>query len=366
MAEDYREQELLDLEPTDKPQGPVECLGMTFDDDKKRREYFLEKLREKLKEPEFREIEGFPIGEDEDIMALSDPPYYTACPNPFIGDFIKHYGKPYDPEVPYSKEPFAADVTSGKGDQKYYIHSYHTKVPPSGVAQFIRYYASDHEIILDCFAGSGMTAVGGTLAKGKSVGIVLTDLSVSAAFISYFHSLFRPTKTQIDYLNRVFEAAADKYSNYYLTAHTGWSASSEAPQTLRPEPRLKNIVKGRIKYTVWSDYIRCPECGEEMVRWEVSVLLHSNTILDDFPCTRCGVKLTNKVKGARVRRATIPERAHETVYDDGLRRTLPRSKRKAVLISYEYSGKRYEKYPDENDLECIRQAEIDSVANSMM
>ena len=72
-----------------KDDGPVECLGMTFEDNEKRREYFLEKLREKLKDPEFRKIEGFPIGEDEDILALSDPPYYTACPNPFIEDFIK-------------------------------------------------------------------------------------------------------------------------------------------------------------------------------------------------------------------------------------------------------------------------------------
>ena len=40
---------------------------MTFENDEKRRGYFLEKLREKLKDPEFRKIEGFPIGEDEDI-----------------------------------------------------------------------------------------------------------------------------------------------------------------------------------------------------------------------------------------------------------------------------------------------------------
>ena len=96
---------------------PVECLGMTFPNDEARREYFLEKLREKLKDPEFRKIEGFPIGSDEDILALSDPPYYTACPNPFIADFIKHYGKPYDPETDhYSREPFAADVSEGKND----------------------------------------------------------------------------------------------------------------------------------------------------------------------------------------------------------------------------------------------------------
>ena len=48
---------------------PVECLGMTFPNDQARREYFLAKLKEKLQDPEFRKIEGFPIGEDEDILA---------------------------------------------------------------------------------------------------------------------------------------------------------------------------------------------------------------------------------------------------------------------------------------------------------
>ena len=28
-----------------------------------------------------RNIEGFPLGTDEDIIALSNAPYYTACPN---------------------------------------------------------------------------------------------------------------------------------------------------------------------------------------------------------------------------------------------------------------------------------------------
>ena len=30
--------------------------------------------------------EGFPLSEVENILALSDPPYFTACPNPFLKD----------------------------------------------------------------------------------------------------------------------------------------------------------------------------------------------------------------------------------------------------------------------------------------
>lgn len=149
----------LEEELEAKKNAPVECLGTTFPNDEKRREYFLERLREKLKDPEFRKIEGFPIGSDEDILALSDPPYYTACPNPFISDFIKYYGKPYDPKTDnYRREPFAADVSEGKNDPIYNAHSYHTKVPhkaivdaiplkrlgkPEDVAEAVLFLASD-------------------------------------------------------------------------------------------------------------------------------------------------------------------------------------------------------------------------------
>jgi hypothetical protein len=69
---------------------PLKCLGLEFPNDEARRDYFLQKLGEKLEDPAFRATPGFPIGEDKDILALSDPPYYTACPNPFIGTFVQH------------------------------------------------------------------------------------------------------------------------------------------------------------------------------------------------------------------------------------------------------------------------------------
>jgi hypothetical protein len=54
---------------------------------------FLERLHAKLQDPAFRAIEGFPMGEDEatlvaNILALSDPPYYIACPDPFLPEIL--------------------------------------------------------------------------------------------------------------------------------------------------------------------------------------------------------------------------------------------------------------------------------------
>jgi hypothetical protein len=110
------------LEEPQKPSIPVTCLGMTFENDEARRAHFTEELRNKLQDPDFRKIEGFPIGSDEDILNLSDPPYYTACPNPWIADFIADWEaqKPEPPEgYQYHREPFAADVSEGKQDPIY-------------------------------------------------------------------------------------------------------------------------------------------------------------------------------------------------------------------------------------------------------
>ena len=65
-----------------------------------------------------RNIEGFPIGADDDIIALSDAPFYTARPNPFIEDFIMEYGTYDEATDDYHRDPFAADA-SEKSDPIY-------------------------------------------------------------------------------------------------------------------------------------------------------------------------------------------------------------------------------------------------------
>ena len=95
--------------------GPVECLGRTFASDDERREHYLARLREVL--PELRKRPDFPKGSDKDILRMSDPPWYTACPNPFLEEFVRCYGRPYDPKEPYHREPFAVDVSVGKTDR---------------------------------------------------------------------------------------------------------------------------------------------------------------------------------------------------------------------------------------------------------
>ena len=107
-----------------------------------------------------RDIEGFPIAKDEDIIALSNAPFYTACPNPFIDEFIRENGTPYDEATDdYHCEPFAADVSEGKYNPVYRMHPYHTKVPHRAIMRYILHYTNPGDIIFDGFAGTGMTGV---------------------------------------------------------------------------------------------------------------------------------------------------------------------------------------------------------------
>lgn len=168
MAKHNDSPPLFPDESTATLQNAMTCLGMTFENDEKRRDYFLEKLREKLQNPEFRKIEGFPIGSDEDILSLSDPPYYTVCPNPWVSDFIAHWdaekrGLRTEPEdknsQPYHRESFAVDVSEGKTDPIYKAHSYHTKVPHLAIVPSILHYTEPGDVVLDGFCGSGMTGV---------------------------------------------------------------------------------------------------------------------------------------------------------------------------------------------------------------
>lgn len=151
-----------------KAVGPVECLGQTFASEDARREHFLKLLAQKLKDPEYRKIEGFPIGNDEDILTLSDPPYYTACPNPWLGGFIKAYGTPYDPKKPYHREPFAADVSEGKNHPIYNAHSYHTKVPHRAIMRYLLHYTQPGDVVFDGFCGTGMTGVAAQLCGDRA------------------------------------------------------------------------------------------------------------------------------------------------------------------------------------------------------
>ena len=328
--------------------GPVECFGQTFSNEEARREYFLKLLHEKLKDPEFRKTEGFPIGTDEAILAMSNPPYYTACPNPFLEDFISHYGKPYDPSEKYSREPQTLDVSVGKSDPIYKAHSYHTKVPHLAIVPAILHYTEPGDIVLDGFGGSGMTGVaaqwcgsapaiyrhaleadwkkqGKNTPKWGARRVVLNDLSPAATFIASNYNIPFDVEEFAKAGRKLLKDVEHEIGWMYETQHKDGN------------------TKGRIEYTVWSEIFTCPECAGEINFLNEALDTTTHKVKEVFLCPSCGADL-NKDKLDRV---------FEALTDAATGKAWKRVKYSPSVISYVVSGKRYEKKVDASDLALL-------------
>ena len=309
-----------------------------------------------MKDPEFRKIEGFPIGEDEDILAMSDPPYYTACPNPWIGEFIAHYGRAYDPSEKYHREPFAADVSEGKNHPIYKAHSYHTKVPHRAIMRYLLHYTEPGDVVYDGFCGTGMTGVAAQLCgdrqeiqemgyrvdadggifdeSGNGVSklgarrAIINDLSPAATFISSNYNIPVDADKFQDAANRILKQLKDEIGWMYETRHSDGSMRM-------------------IDYTVWSEIYSCPECGGEINFLEEALDRETKEVRDGFPCPHCSASMTKR----RL------ERVFESSADPKISGVWKRVKFRPCLIQYRVGKQKHEKLPDEHDLEVLRRIE---------
>ena len=356
---------LLDDATVESSKGPVECLGQTFENEEARREHFTKLLAEKLKDPEFRKIEGFPIGTDEAILELSDPPYYTACPNPLLNDFVEYWKvEPKDTHDEYHRDPFTADVSEGKNDPIYNAHSYHTKVPHRAIMRYILHYTNAGDTIFDGFCGTGMTGVAAQMCGDKAVveslgyvvkdsiiyeatedgklnqvstlGVrhaLLNDLSPAATFISKNYNTPGIPAQFVKDANNVLANVKKKCSWMYETRH---GSTNE---------------KGIINYTVWSDIFSCPECSGDIVFWKVAVDEVNGKVRNEFNCPGCQSLLTKK---------SLKKRLVKKL-DESSNEVIEQMEQYPVRINYKVGTKNHDKIPDSEDFEVIKKIESQAI-----
>ncbi len=312
-----------------------------------RRAQYVGLLRAAL--PELRKIGGFPIGSDDDILALSDPPSYTACPNPFFAEFIAEHGTGYNGATDdYHREPFAADVSEGKTDALYRAHGYHTKVPHKAIVPYLLHYTDPGGLVLDGFAGSGMT---GVAAQWCGLAPSAEREAVEAAF----KAAERRTPSwgaRAAILNDLGPAATFIAANYLeplderAFAKAGRAILDEVERELgwMYETRHVDGRTGRIEFTVWSEVFTCPSCGVTIEFVKEALDNETKGVRDAFPCPSCATVL-NKDR---------LDRSFETIRDPATGEPWKRIRLVPALISYTLGGKRFEKIPDEADLDTLR------------
>ena len=278
--------------------GPVTVLGITFENEEARRAYFREELRKKL--PEIKSMEGFPLGDDDDIIRLSDPPYYTACPNPWLNAIVDSWEQEKTQLIAQGKrsdnkdvsEPYASDVSEGKGNAVYMAHTYHTKVPHPAIMRYILHYTEPGDIILDGFAGTGMTGVAASACANPQAEdklkiekdwatlfnrkphwgyrhAICNDLSPFASLISYNYTTPVDASAVKKEITRIFNDLKEEYGWMYQTKVNGKDAT--------------------INYVVWSNLYVCKSCGKEINYWESALDRENAKIKDEFECPHCKV-----------------------------------------------------------------------------
>lgn len=303
-----------------------------------------------------RNIEGFPIARDEDIISLSRPPYYTACPNPFIEEFIQKNGTSYDEATDdYHCEPFAADVSEGKKDPIYNAHSYHTKVPYKAIMRYILHYTKPGDIVFDGFCGTGMTGVAAQMCgcpdpefkalleyEMRDEGIqwgsrraILNDLAPAATFIASNYVTPVDVQSLSESSKRIFAKASERLGWMYMVPH---KIEGRTIDDVTGQP-----IMGHLEYMVWSDVFVCPSCSGEYVFFNTAVDQETGGVKDSFSCPHCKSILTKRDS----------ERAVSTYIDPVTNEIVSTSKQVPVLLEYSVGRDTYQRIPDDDDLALI-------------
>jgi 16S rRNA G966 N2-methylase RsmD len=285
---------------------------------------------------------GYPDGTDEAIIRMSSPPTYTACPNPYIEDWVKEIASNKPAAVYIDPGPFTTDISEGKGSLFYKAHSYPTKVPHQAIMRFILHYTNPGDVILDGFCGSGMAGLAAQ-ACGRPDGetqrqieaemgpvrwgsrrAVLQDLSPSATFIAAGLNL--PINS--DEFDR---RSAEILEEFDVT--WGWMY----------ETTHKDGRKAQIDYTVWSEVFTCPMCAAEIVFYDVASDEKTGKVSESFRCPACGADLTKD----RLDRRKVAIRS--PVGD-----TAQRIEFRPVRIQYRIGKATHTKRPDDLDMATLR------------
>lgn len=182
-----------------------------------------------------------------------------------------------------TSHPPPPGMSAGKNTYTYDAHTYHTKVPPQGIAELISYYLPKGGLVFDPFAGSGMTGVACNIIGCDSL---LNELSPAACFIANrFTSSISP---------ELFAAGVQA-----ILAELESLRQQLYTTTCRECGKPTEII-----YTIWAYNTVCHHCDQEFQIWDHCRKYGGNVkehkILSSFPCPHC----SDVVKKSKIKRTT--------------------------------------------------------------
>lgn len=195
----------------------------------------------------------------------SDYKAFTQGPNPDLPDFIRRHTRSMASAKSDKRPPaFDKDLIVYKHNKLYTMHVYWSKKDPLTIAEYIRHYTEEGDLVLDPFCGSGTTGCASRLTNRH---VILSDPSPAAAFIASHYCTFSSSEDASDAYNRLLaDGRLEKVDELFkTTCH-------------------KCGGPGLIEYMIWSDTYQCPSCA---------------LILPLFSCPEVYVDMNNSEKKKR-------------------------------------------------------------------
>lgn len=181
---------------------------------------------------------------------------------------------------------YSTPLPSTRSGPLYNAFSYPTKISPEAIAVFIATHTSPGAKILDVFGGSGTTGLATLLCDKPTDAMrrMAADLGVKPVWGPRQAEIYE-LSTLGSFVARVLSSPPDP--DVFATAakqlvalaeeRIGWIYSADGPDG-KP---------GKIRYTVWSDVLVCPNCESETSFWDAAVRRSPLQLVNSFECSAC-------------------------------------------------------------------------------
>lgn len=253
-----------------------------------------------------------------------------------------------DLEALYSKP-----LPSSRSGPLYNAFSYPTKISPEAIAVFIATHTEPGGKVLDVFGGSGTTGLAALLCDKPTDEMrrMAAELGVSPVWGPREAEIYE-LSTLGSFVAATLSSPPDPESFARASKELVERAEAKVGWIYRANDSKGN--PGKIRHTIWSDVLVCPNCAAETSYWDAVVRRDPLRMENAFVCGNCSSKLS----------ADSCARATEMTDDPLLGIPVERKKRVPVRIHGRSEAGNFSRSPTWQDADIHLRAAAEPVPPS--